>query len=226
MFSVSSSINQEMGRSEMTGNRAGTDWQKAIEGLLGSREPPKPKSPALIVVDMQRYFLEEGAPAYLAAERIIPKVQRLLDAFGDAHRPIYATRYSSAESDGPVEKWWGVRLEPDDTWAELDPRIAYPEKTVILDKHLYGTFASTDIDARLKESGCDSVVICGVMTHLCCETTAREAFQLGYDIYFMADGTATSGDDLHLSSLKTLAHGFAYILEVDEIIQSMEGNNG
>ena len=203
-----------------------TNWRNTIEGLLGSRDPPKPKSPALIVVDMQRYFLEDGAPAYLDADHIIPKVQRLLDAFGNAGHPIFATRYSSAETDGPVEKWWNVRLEPDEIWAELDPRLAFPESTVILDKHLYGTFASTDIDARLKESGCDSVVICGVMTHLCCETTAREAFHHGYDVYFVADANATSSNEIHCSTLRALAHGFAYISGADEIAKLVEAKDG
>ncbi len=209
----------------MTGIMAGTDWRKAIEGLLGSRKPPQPENPALIVVDMQRYFLEISAPAYLGAEEIIPNVQRLLDAFADAKFPIFATKYFSPESDGPIEKWWSTRLEPDDRWAELDPRIRYPEEAVILDKHLYGTF-STDIDARLKEAGCDSVIVCGVMTHLCCETTAREAFQHGYNVYFMADANATSTRDLHVSTLRALAHGFAYVLGTEEMVKLLEGGNG
>ena len=205
---------------------AGSDWRKAVEGLLGSRAPSKPKKPALIVVDMQRYFLEDGAPAYLAAERIIPEVQKLVNAFDKARLPIYATRYSSSEVDGPVEKWWNVRLEPDDVWAELDPRISYPDTAVILDKSLYGTFSSTYIDARLKERGCDCVVICGVMTHLCCETTAREAFHHGYGVLFIADANATAKHETHLATLKALAHGFAHIVSADEIVELLEVPDG
>ncbi|KYK30074.1 MAG: hypothetical protein AYK23_04725 [Candidatus Proteinoplasmatales archaeon SG8-5] len=205
----------------MTG-RAGNEWQGVIEGLLGSRDPPVPKKPALIVVDMQRYFLEEGAPAYLGAEQIIPNVQHLADAFKNAGLPTYITRYSSAKTDGPVERWWGVRLESDDRWAELDPRIDYPDNAVVLDKSLYGTFSSTDIDTRLKREGCGSVVVCGVMTHLCCETTAREAFHHGYGVYFVADANATSALDLHLSALRALAHGFAYILSTDDMVRILE----
>jgi len=210
----------------MTGSMTGTDWRKAIEGIAGSREPPKSQKPALIVVDMQRYFLEDGAPAYIGAEEIIPNVQRLLKAFGGMELPIFATRYSSAEEDGPVERWWNVRLEPDEIWAVLDPRLSYPEYSVILDKHLYGTFSGTDIDARLRASGCDSVVICGVMTHLCCETTAREAFHHGYDVYFVADANATSNKEIHLATLRALAHGFAYVLSAEDMIELLGGGDG
>jgi isochorismate hydrolase len=119
-----------------------------------------------------------------------------------------------------------VRLEPVEKWAELDPRIIFPKGAQILDKSLYGTFASTDIDARLNKAGCDSVVICGVMTHLCCETTAREAFHHGYDVFFVADANATSSEKLHLGTLSALAHGFAYIVSADEIIELLGGKNG
>ena len=202
--------------------KAGNDWRIVIQGLLGSREPPVPKRPALIVVDMQRYFLEEGAPAYLAADRMFPRVQALVEAFSRSGHPIFITRYSSAKTDGPVERWWGVRLEPDDEWAELDPRISYPDSAAILDKSLYGTFSSTDIHTRLSEAGCDSVVICGVMTHLCCETTAREAFHHGYDVYFVADANATSTDEMHMATLRALAHGFAYVVSADDMIGLLE----
>jgi nicotinamidase-related amidase len=148
-----------------------------------------------------------------------------VNAFAKTGFPMFVTRYSSTETDGPVERWWGVRLEHDDEWAALDQRIEYPEVSVVLDKNLYGTFSSTDIDARLRELGCDSVVVCGVMTHLCCETTAREAFHHGYDVYFVADANATSTDELHTATLRALAHGFANIVTVDEMISMLEGLN-
>jgi bifunctional isochorismate lyase/aryl carrier protein len=200
-------------------------WRKAIAGLRGSSPAPVPQSPALIVVDMQRYFLEKGAPAYLGAEEIIPNVQRLVEAFASLRFPIFATRYFSTPSDGPIERWWGTRLEPDDPWSELDPRLAYPKPAVVLDKHLYGAF-STDIDARLRQTSCDSVVVCGVMTHLCCETTAREAFQHGYDVYFVADANATSRQETHISTLRALAHGFAHVLGTKEMVELLGGERG
>ncbi len=209
-----------------SGKNCYPDWKRAISGLRGANPPPVPGSPALIIVDMQSYFLEQEGPAYLGAEEIIPNVQRLLDAFSDLKFSIFATRNSSPEFDGPIEKWWGTRLEPDDRWARLDPRITYPANTVILNKHLYGTFSSTNIDARLKKAECDSIIVCGVMTHLCCETTAREGFQHGYDVYFMADANATSSHEIHRSTLVALAHGFAYVLDTEEMINLLEGGNG
>ena len=61
------------------------------------------------------------------------------------------------------------------------------------------------------------VVITGVMTHLCCETTARSAFVRGYRVWFPVDGTATFNLDFHLGTLRALAHGFASIPLVRDV---------
>jgi nicotinamidase-related amidase len=209
------------------GNDKNSSWQKAVEGLRGVRKPPIPKKPALLVIDMQRYFIDDEAPAYIQfSENMLPCIQALIDAFEEARAPIFATKYVSSKKEDPVVKWWGTRLEPTSKWAELDPRMKLPKNAVVLEKHLYGTFSSTDLDKRLKKSSIDSVVICGVLTDICCETTAREAFQLGYDVYFLADCTATIDRNLHLGALAALAHGFAYILSGSQMLELMEARNG
>ena len=65
-------------------------------------------------------------------------------------------------------------------------------------------------------------VISGVMTHLCCETTARAAFMRGFEVFFTVDGTATYNEALHRSSLLTLSHGFAIPVLIDELLCDME----
>ena len=200
------------------------DWKTELQGLRGLRKLAQPKKPALLVIDMQRYFCQENAPAYSPRfEAIIPQVQKLIDAFGEANLPIFATRYYSSSPHDPVARWWNAALPKESEWFDIDARLKLGDPT-ILDKDLYGTFSSTDIDRKLRDAGCDAVVICGVMTDLCCETTAREAFQEGYDVLFAADGTATNSDLLHIGTLATLAHGFAYIIDTDNINNIIGGS--
>ncbi len=201
------------------------EWKYALQGLRGMNSPPKPVKPALLVIDMQRYFCDPEGPAYgRDFELVIEPAQNLIDCFADRGLPVFATKYHSKGGIGPTEKWWGNSLEPDSPWVDIDPRIKLPNDAQVLGKHLYGTFSATDLDERLRKIGCDSVVICGVMTDLCCETTAREAFQLGYTVYFVGDATATSDFMLHLSALATLAHGFAYIVTTDDTIELLGVN--
>ena len=199
------------------------DWKHQLQGLRGLRKPDKPKKPALLVIDIQKYFCTPDAPAYNPRfEAIIPQVQKLIDYFDKANLPIFATRYYSSSKQDPVARWWNTALPKDSEWFDIDSRLKFKNVTM-LDKDLYGTFSSTDIDEELVNAGCDSVVICGVMTDLCCETTAREAFQEGYNVLFAADGTATGSDLLHIGTLATLAHGFAYIIDTDNIINFIGG---
>jgi len=202
-------------------------WMTPRRDLLGYDGPPTATRPALLVIDMQRYFCETDAPAYRKPfKEVIPAVQRLIDVFGSREFPIIATRYHSSEDEDPVSRFWGGRLEKGSEWVALANRIRFPHSTMILDKHLYGTFSCTDIDAILKNDEVDAVVICGVKTDLCCEMTAREAFQNNYVVFFASDGTATDDEMLHQSALATLAHGFAYIRTVDEITKMLEDLDG
>jgi len=67
------------------------------------------------------------------------------------------------------------------------------------------------------------VVITGVMTHLCCESTARDAFMRDLEVFFVIDATATDQEDLHMGSLRALADGFAIMVTTKEVLGWMKG---
>jgi isochorismate hydrolase len=89
-------------------------------------------------------------------------------------------------------------------------------------KHTYNAFHGTDLESYLKEAGKTEVIVTGVMTNCCCETTARDAFVKGFRVFFSSDATATRNEDLHASSLKTLAFGFAYIVNVKSLTAALK----
>ena len=87
----------------------------------------------------------------------------------------------------------------------------------IIDKNRYSVFHGTDLDESLKSRRIDELIITGVMTNCCCETTARDAFVKDYRVFFVSDATATVNDELHVASLKNLAFGFAYIISTEQL---------
>jgi nicotinamidase-related amidase len=170
--------------------------------------------PALVVVDMQRFFLDEGAPADLPAGRaVIPKVQQLVRSFRRRELPVIFLRHVSREGDtaGSMYRWWNSLMEPGDPLTGLHPGFTPDVEEPLIVKNQYSGFHGTELESLLKESNASCVVIAGIMTHLCCESTAREAFMRGFDVVAVADGMATKDEALHLSSLRTLAEGFASI---------------
>ena len=140
--------------------------------------------------------------------------------------PIIFTRHghkdSAQEEGGELKEWWGqVILQGSEDWKFI-PEIPIDSKDTILPKKHYSAFLETDLTRILQSKKVRDVIISGVMTNLCCETTARDAFMRGYRIFFLIDGTATGKSDHHLSTLKNLGFGFAYLLTTDELIQMLK----
>jgi len=91
-------------------------------------------------------------------------------------------------------------------------KVLNDKRVLVLEKSQYDAFYHTDLYTLLSTKGIKQVVITGVITHLCCETTARSAFMRGFDVFFVVDGTATLNREFHLASLRNLSHGFAVLV--------------
>ncbi len=164
-----------------------------------------PKRSALLVIDMQQYFVDASSEAFLSAsEAVIPGILRVIDCYSDAGSPIFFTRHLNTDANaGMMSPWWhGDLIRPEDPLSEISPRFNVSKGTVI-EKSRYDAFYQTQLGEMLHRQGISQVVICGVMTHLCCETTARSAFMRGFEVFFAVDGTATQNEAFHRATLLT-----------------------
>ncbi|XP_030962881.1 nicotinamidase 3-like isoform X1 [Quercus lobata] len=91
-------------------------------------------------------------------------------------------------------------------------------------KNTYSAFRNTRLEEQLREMGVEEVIVTGVMTNLCCETTAREAFIRGFRVFSSTDALATSDLELHEATLKNLAYGFAYFVDCKRLREGLFGN--
>jgi isochorismate hydrolase len=113
-------------------------------------------------------------------------------------------------------------LHDESPFSRIIPEFAAKPGFKVMRKTQYDAFYGTDLEKKLNEMGVRQIVIAGVMTSLCCETTARSAFVRGFDVFFLADGTATKSEVLHISALCTLAQGFAQVVSCREIISKLQ----
>jgi isochorismate hydrolase len=188
-----------------------------------------PDTTALIVIDMQKYFLTPNEHAYLpAGVAVIPNVAKLRGAFRDRGMPVIYTRHGHEKKKDHAQmgRWWADMLMASDPLAdivdELKPRI----DEVVVRKHRYDAFWETGLREHLAERGVTHLVITGVMTHLCCETTARSAFMSDLEVVMTVDGTASCDDGMHLASLMAAAHGFAVPMTVGEVVSRLPEVDG
>jgi isochorismate hydrolase len=202
------------------------EMMKKIRHLRKSRsiKPNAPKA-ALLVLDMQRYFLEETSHAFVpSAPAIIPRIQSLQTGFIAQRLPIIHTRHiNTFPNSGLMKTWWKELILETNPFSEIIDEIR-DQHAVVFIKTQYDAFYNTGLEQWLLERQVSQVIISGVMAHLCCETTARSAFMRGFQVFFTADAVASYNRQFHQASLLNLSHGFAVPMLSKELITALGVN--
>jgi bifunctional isochorismate lyase/aryl carrier protein len=178
---------------------------------------------ALLILDMQDYFLLPESHAFVpSANAILENINNLSKIFNEKDLPIFCTQHINVSGDaGMMEDWWDDLLTEDHPLKNLSVDIKSMNSEVIR-KSQYDAFYKTELLEKLKKESVTDLAITGVMTHLCCETTARSAFVNGFRVWFLVDGTATYNLQYHMSTIWNLNHGFAHPVLSDELIELID----
>jgi bifunctional isochorismate lyase/aryl carrier protein len=185
-----------------------------------------PENSALLVLDMQKIFAQPESHAFIPSfPAIVPGILRLIDTYTSQNLTIIYTQHLNNRKDaGLMAIWWRNLVTISDPLGELIPELD-TSKGQLFQKSRYDAFLGTGLEKFLIDRGINQVVICGVMTHLCCETTARSAFMHDFEVFFTLDGTATYNRRHHMASALNLAHGFAVPVLIDQMIEKIGLNS-
>ena len=198
-----------------------------------------PTRTALLVIDMQKAFVDPGAPVEVPlASAISPNINRLARAARSSGVPVFWVAMTAWRRDGQTS--WPVFYDhfaspefgerhlaaltagsPLHAFADgLD--IAPGEKVV--EKLRFSAFiqGSSDLDAMLRARGIDTVVIAGTLTNRCCESTARDAMMIGYKVMLVEDANAALSDEEHVAALINVATAFGDVRRTDEVVAIFE----
>jgi len=204
--------------------------RRILQQLRAERPQPKltfkSAEAALLILDMQDYFLKETSRAFVpAAAAIVPGIKRLIGAFARRRRPVFLTRHINTDENAKLmARWWRQVIRRDDPLSRISEELDVSAGTIV-EKSQYDAFYETSFENVLKQNRVTQLVIAGVMTNLCCETTARSAFVRGFDVFFLVDGTAAYNEHYHMATLTNLSFGVAEVMSVSEILAAMEQNN-
>lgn len=179
---------------------------------------PDPARAALLVIDMQQHFAD-------IATAILPAVSSLVTAARDAIVPVFYTRHGHqdlAADGGVLAAWWDgdLSMVGDTDWQFLSGITPEPSDPII-DKTRYSAFFGTQLASLLSARDVSDLIICGVVTNCCCETTARDAFMRDYNVFVAANATAATNEDLHVSSLKGMAYTCARVLTATQLCDAL-----
>lgn len=181
----------------------------------------EPARCALLVVDMLRYFAHPGGRCFLpVAGLIIPRVRSLLDAWREMGGVVAFTRHChTGDGDlGMLGRFFSDYIRSGEPDAAIVDELTPVDLEPVFEKTTYDAFLGTGLGDFLEESGVEQVIVSGVLTHMCVETTARSAFCRGYEVFVPADATASSCLERHLQSLEGMADAVAIVTGTGEIL--------
>lgn len=172
--------------------------------------PFQPKAVALLVVDMNRPFVEAGYPlAAPSAPAIVARLAKVVAAFRAAARPvIWIVQGHHSQQHDRGEKlaaWWPTMFQEGTPAVELATGLSVAEGEKLIIKRRYSGFYQTDLELTLRCLGIRQVVVGGVLTNVCPFTTAFDAFMHDLNVFFLADGTAAANRHLHVTALQNVA---------------------
>lgn len=181
----------------------------------------KKERAALLVIDMQHFFLDLASPSYTCGgAAILPNLKKLIGRFRAARRPVIFTRHvhhPDGIDAGIMGWWWKGMCKEGSPESEIHSELAPLESEKVVLKHRYSAFYNTDLELILRCQGIEDLVVTGIMTNMCCESTARDAYMRDYRVFFPADGTGSVNEEMHVASLLNLAFGFAVITTCDRV---------
>lgn len=188
---------------------------------------------ALVVIDMQRAFLEdEGSLAKAGIDitglkAALEPCQRLLASARRAGVPVIHTRYvyrPDYADGGILVNYIMPQLREVDSLAagtpdiEIVDELAPVDGETVIDKNRPSAFYATNIEPLLNGLGVDSLVVCGVTTNICVETTVRDASQRDYKVFVPKDATGELEQLRYDGALAGMAWVFAKIVDTDDVI--------
>ncbi|MEO0092626.1 MAG: isochorismatase family cysteine hydrolase [candidate division WOR-3 bacterium] len=179
-----------------------------------------PKRAGLLVVDMQNDFLNPKSLAYTEnAKYIIPNIKKLIETARKNNIPVMYTAHCHQDpkiDGGMTAEWWPeIRnkqtLVAGSKGAEIIKELSPLPDEKIVYKHRYSAFYNTDLEIYLRGLDIRDLIVTGIMTGICVESTVRDAFFRDFRVFVVADATAAGEQELHLNSLKIMAYAFAQI---------------
>lgn len=140
-------------------------------------------SRALLVIDVQNEYFTGALPITHPAGHL-SQILKAMDAASAAKTPVVVVQHHFPRPAPPLFQ----RGTPG--W-ELHPEVAARPRDLLIEKTLPGSFTGTPLESWLRERGISTLAIAGYMTHMCCDTTARQGVHRGFTVEFLRDATGT-----------------------------------
>ena len=196
---------------------------KKIESDFVGLEIDK-KTTGLVVIDLQKGIAASGrVQGPYSSDSVVQNAAKLADAFRKNGMPVFLVHVvaSQAERFNAItdEKWpgSGAALPPD--WADFVPELGPKEGDIIITKKQWGAFYGTDLELQLRRRGISTIVLCGISTNHGVESTARFAYEYGFQQIFVEDAMTSTSAEAHNTAIEIAFKRIGRVRKTQEILE-------
>ncbi|MCU0541729.1 MAG: cysteine hydrolase [Oscillatoriaceae cyanobacterium Prado104] len=179
---------------------------------------------ALLIIDVQNEYFFGGLPVTYPQGHLT-NILRVMDAATAQNIPVVVVKHTFPQPDRQL-------FQPGTPEWELHPEVKARPHSFSIEKNLIGSFTGTPLESWLRQENIDTVAIAGYMTHMCCDTTARQAFHRGFTVEFVGDATGTlpinnsagevTAEELHRAILCAQQMFMSEVISTDDWCQRIE----
>jgi nicotinamidase-related amidase len=182
---------------------------------------------ALVIIDLQKGVTAMPVEPYTAAT-VIANAARLADAFRRHGMPVFPVRVASSP-DGkdrlnPItageNPWANRKMAPD--WSEIVPEIGPHEDDIVITKKQWGAFYGTELELQLRRRKIAAIVLCGISTCMGVESTARFAYEYGFQQIFAEDAMAAQSSARHAHTVQFIFPRMGRVVSTEDILEDLQ----
>ncbi len=184
-----------------------------------------PETTALILIDLQKGITAFSTEPY-TSKQVIENAQKLTNAFHKTNALVIVVRVSSSP-DGKdmlhpeADQTMARHGEMPKDWAEIVPELTPQGYDLLITKHQWGAFYGTELDLELRRRGIKTVVLGGIATNMGVESTARDAYERGYNLIFAEDAMASMTKSDHEFAITRIFPRIGKVRKTKEVITAI-----
>jgi nicotinamidase-related amidase len=187
----------------------------------------EPSRTALVVIDLQRGIVNMPAGPRSPAE-VVARAAEMVTAMrlaGGTVVLVHVTRSADGKdglkpiTDAPVPVGGGA---PPPEWSEFVPELAPALTDIVIAKRQWGAFYGTELDLQLRRRGVDTIILCGISTCVGVESTARDAYERGYQQIFVEDAMAARDAEDHRHTVNSLFPRIGRVRSTAEVLAALK----
>ena len=186
-----------------------------------------PESTALVIIDLQNGIVAMPAIPY-SSEQVINQTNSLIKAFHKNNGQVFFVRVAFS-----ADRKNALNLEVDESpfnaaanrpadWSDIIPELEKKENDIVVTKRQWGAFYGTELDMELRRRGIKTIVLCGIATNYGVESTARDAYERGYNIIFAEDAMSSRKIDDHNFAITRIFPRIGRVRITGEILKALK----